>query len=83
MVGLRESSPRRRKGSSNVGRGGGFCFLFGEEEDALSAVVLELDGNNLVGRVGMNDGWRRTTAAGAFNVSGVIVVNAEHTIPLV
>jgi len=39
VVGLRESNPRRRKGSSIFGRGGGFVLL-DEEGDACSEVVL-------------------------------------------
>lgn len=79
------SSPRSRKGSSIVGRGGGFGFLLGEGEDARSA-VLEWDGHNcgfnndVVGRVEKRDGCR--IIDGGLNASGVIVENAEHMRPV-
>lgn len=38
VVGLRESNPRRRKGSSVLGRGGGLVLL-DDEEDAFSTVL--------------------------------------------
>ena len=38
VVGLRESNPRRRKGSSDLGRGGGLVLL-DDEEDEFSAVL--------------------------------------------
>ncbi len=40
VIGLRESNPRRRKGSSVWGRGGGFVLLLDEEEEACK-VILE------------------------------------------
>ena len=33
VVGLRESNPRRRKGSSVTGRDGGFVLLFEDEDE--------------------------------------------------